>query len=357
MMGSGAGFSFLSQLMANGATHDTAFALRLSNSGSSQLLLGDTSESNLAGGRAVWVPLSPAADGYWQFSVQDLTLDGQSQQFGGLQVAVDSGTSLLAADDDLRDWLREHLLPKDCNDVDHLPKLGLRVRGGSILSILPADYVDQTDGKCSLALMPGKLQSVGGQRLVLGDSFMRRYTTIFDRQNQRLGFGVAADDSMAKELLPAMFPDPTTTMAPATTAGPLPPEHLDYSRDQFVIVTTRPPPTAAELQAEHQQEDLSHAFSGLGDDLAGSFESAISHEKGTLGHNAEPVDDKAESSEAAPAAPENQGDKVSDDQGQGAANPYISYLKFLQVRQTNAKLHTHVHLKVSGPRLASAGTH
>ena len=206
------GFSVLSQLVADGALQSTAFALRLSNSGASQLMLGGADESSFAGGRAVWVPLSPGLDGAWQFSVEDLTLGSKAVNFGGLQVAVDSGTSLLAADQELGDWLRAHLLPSSCDAVDQLPKLGLRVQGGSVLSLLPADYVDREDGECKLALMPSPLRPESGQRLLLGDSFLRRYVTVYDRQNQRLGFGVAADDSYAQELLPDMFPAPPTTV-------------------------------------------------------------------------------------------------------------------------------------------------
>jgi len=244
----GRGFSFLSQLAGDGAGHGKTFALRLGSSGASQLFLGGFDESGLAGGRALWVPLSSAADGYWQFSVRDLTLDGQEQHFGAFQVAVDSGTSLLAADEEIGEWLREHLLPKSCRDVDNLPKLGLRVGDRSILTLLPADYVDQIDGHCILALMPSKLQSVGGQRLVLGDSFMRRYITIFDQQQMQIGFGIAADESMANEMLPDMFPPQTTP----------------------------PPPTASELEPAHGDVDSNNAFSGLVDDLAGTYSYGIS---------------------------------------------------------------------------------
>mmetsp|Transcript_75963 Transcript_75963/g.139048 ORF Transcript_75963/g.139048 Transcript_75963/m.139048 type:complete len:506 (-) Transcript_75963:119-1636(-) len=268
---SGSGFSFLSQLANSGAEPGTTFALRLSSSGKSQLFLGGIDESSFAGGRAIWVPLSPVADGSWQFSVEDFTLDGQEQSFGGFQAVIDSGTSLLAADDDISQWFREHLTPKDCNGVDHLPKLGLRIGGGSVLSLLPADYIDQRDGKCNLALMPSELHSVAGH-LILGDSFMRRYTTIFDRENMRLGFGIAADESMAKEILPAMFPTQTTTLHVATTSDASPPSQLDYGRLEYIPVTTPPPPTAAELEATQRNAELNAAFSGLGDDLEDSFE-------------------------------------------------------------------------------------
>jgi len=314
------GFSFLSQLVANGVTHGTAFALRLTNSGASQLFLDGIDETSFAGGRAVWVPLSPVADGFWQFTVQDMTLDNHAQEFGSFQVAVDSGTSLLAADEELAQWFRQHLLPKNCDDVDHLPKLGLRISGGSILSLLPADYIDQTDGKCDLALMPSNLQSANGQRLVLGDSFLHRYTTIFDRQNLRMGFGVAADDSMANQMLPAMFPTQTTTVLPSTTDGPPPPAHLDYGNLEYVPSTTLPPPTAEELRAHQNQEEFSHAFTGLGDDLAGTFEHSIATEKARIGpHTLAPGIGQT----AAPL----EGPSTATPGDSGSENSYLSYLK------------------------------
>jgi len=277
-----AGFSVMSQFAKAGVVHSTAFALQLSNSGASQLLLGDVDESRLAGGKLLWVSLSPGEDGFWQFPVQDIMLDGQAQNYGRLQVAVDSGTSLLAAERDLGTWMQHHLQPSDCAAVDHLPKLELLLPGGAALPILPADYVDQAGGNCQLALMPSPLESSSSQQLLLGDSFLRRYVTVYDRQNQRLGFGAAADDSLAKEMLPAMFPPPPTTTTPPTTTGPPPPVHLDYGEDEFVPSTTPAPPSAEELAATQQKTALTSAFDDMGDDLVASFDKTVAHERGAL---------------------------------------------------------------------------
>jgi cathepsin D len=200
--------SILEQLVAEGRISNTNFALQLSNSGDSQLLLGDVDKNTLAEQYVLWVPLSAANDGFWQFSVSDFTLNGQEQNYGQFDVSVDSGTSLLAADAQTKDWLETKLQPRSCDTVNQLPKLGLRTQDGSTLTLLPSDFIDRVDGACTLAVMPGS-NSINGQRIVLGDSFLRRYTTIFDRENSRLGFGVAANDDMAQELLPQMYPNVT----------------------------------------------------------------------------------------------------------------------------------------------------
>merc|ERR1712232_601273 len=105
------GYSFLEQLVQAGKVGSTAFALRLGNRGESQLLLGDLDSSAVSDRRVLWVPLSDWANGNWQFSVSDITLNGQPQNFLPFEVLVDSGTSLLTADDNLRSWLENNLNP------------------------------------------------------------------------------------------------------------------------------------------------------------------------------------------------------------------------------------------------------
>jgi len=207
-------FSFLRQLSAQGRLPRSVFSLRLGNQGSSELSFGRVDDSSLVGGRSLWVPLSSAADGHWQISVSDLTLDGVQQHFGEMEVVVDSGTSLLAPDDGLTMWLRERLTPDDCNSVNSLPKLGFRLPGGGTLTMLPSDYIDRIGGKCSLAVMPLNLPEVAGAathsapaRLILGDSFLRRFTTSFDLRGRQVGFGIASGGDQAKELAEALFPD------------------------------------------------------------------------------------------------------------------------------------------------------
>lgn len=272
----GAGLSFMDGLAKSGSIRGSAFTLRLGAEGESQLTLGSVDEGALAGGQLLWVPLSPWADGYWQFSAADFSINGELQNFGPLEVSVDSGTSLLAADDNIRHWFQDRVQPKDCSVVDSLPVLGLRLNDGNTLPFLPSDYIDQLQGGCQLSLMPSKFQSVNAQRLILGDSFLRRFTTVFDRENRRIGFGVSRDDSMAHELLPAMFTTTTTTEPPTTTPGPPPALHLKY--EDFAPETTPPPPSPEEVQ----DRELNAAFSKLPQDISDDFDKMREQEKASL---------------------------------------------------------------------------
>jgi hypothetical protein len=333
-------FSLLEQLAAAGKISSTAFALHLDNSGSSQLYLGDMDQSQFAESKVLWVPLSPMSNGYWQFSVTDLTLNDEPQNYGGFEVAVDSGTSLLGADPDTQQWMRERLQPKDCDSVNNLPKLGLRTQSGGTLTLLPSDYVDRRSGECSLSIMPGNFQSVNGQRVILGDSFLRRYTTIFDRKAQRLGFAVAAGDEMAHQLLPSMFPAPATTAAPTTTEGPPPPMHADY--ETFATATTTPELTADELAVKQRDEDMNAAL-GKDDGIdASAFEHAIQKEQSdstgpkAAGQAAKPL----ELVRSTPAVQQASVGAAADAGG----GDYLSYLNLLQGEESRAT--------AAGPRLS-----
>lgn len=278
--------SFLDQLQAEGKASSTNFALRLSNSGDSELVLGSVDEDSFARSRALYVPLSVSAGSYWQFSVLDLSINGKPAQLGGLEVVVDSGTSLLAADENLKGWMKEHLTPKNCDAVNDLPWIGLQISNEVSIPILPSDYVDRENGECGLALMPGQFSGVNYQRLVLGDSFMRRYTTIFDRANRRIGFGIDAQDENKALLTQAMFPAATTTTT-TTTHGEAVDLNLKYS--SFSTATTTAPPTPE----EERENELNSAFTGVGD-LDGDFKKDLQRQQQAVkGHATSAAEDVA----------------------------------------------------------------
>jgi len=234
-------FSLIEHLNGAGYEVSSKFTLSFGNFGNSQLTLGNVDSTSLLGGQTLWLPLSKASASNWQFPVLDFTLDGHAQHFGSIEVSVDSGTSLLAADDGIRRWLVQQLSPKDCAAVDNLPVLGLQLQNGHALPLFPSDYVDQRVGiqgllECKLAIMPGHFQSVNGQRLVLGDSFLRRFVTTFDLQNRQIGFGIARKDEFGHVMLPVMFPDfvPAVpsgmNMSPAERMVSSPHRHLRFPR-------------------------------------------------------------------------------------------------------------------------------
>lgn len=271
-------YSFLQQLVSAGKLSSSTFALHLSNSGDSALTLGGVDESALQGGQVSWWKLSPVSNGYWQFSASDLTLDGVPQNFGEIEIAVDSGTSLLAADGDMKNWMQQHLQltgNDGCGNVNNMPKVGLRRHDGTTLLLLPSDYVDESEGTCTLAIMPG-FHSVNGQRLILGDSFLRRYVTVFDRDNARIGFGVAAGDEHSPQLMQGLFPPAPSTSPPPTTQGPE--VKLDVKYEEWTPVTTTTI-SPEEIANKQKQQELNAAFSKLPDDFTESFHKELQSEQ------------------------------------------------------------------------------
>jgi hypothetical protein len=57
--------------------------------------------------------------------------------------------------------------------------------------------------------------------MILGDSFLRRFTTSFDLRQRRLGFGVSASEDLGMELAEALFPD----TSPDLLVTPMPSAH------------------------------------------------------------------------------------------------------------------------------------
>lgn len=138
-----------------------------------------------------WVPVT--TPGYWQVAIADISIDNKRQNLckGGCQVAVDSGTSLMAGPTETINQLIETLnVASDCSNYNRLPRLGFLV-GDHILNLEPAEYVDKGEDGCSVALMALDIPPPKGPLFIFGDPFLRKFYTVYDRENLKVGFAVA----------------------------------------------------------------------------------------------------------------------------------------------------------------------
>lgn len=144
-----------------------------------------------------WVPVTNP--GYWQVFMQDITLDNEAQHLcaDGCQVAVDTGTSLMAGPSDIVSALNDRLkVESHCKNVSALPLMGF-VLGGHILNLRPDDYIDRGDDEngheasCSISLMTLDIPPPKGPLFIFGDPFLRTYYTVYDRQELAVGFALA----------------------------------------------------------------------------------------------------------------------------------------------------------------------
>lgn len=196
------GFSILDSLIKERILKRNLFSVFFAQSDveQSEILFGDVDEDRMAG-TLFWAPVSNPA--YWQVSLSDVLIGDEHAGFcgdSGCQVALDTGTSLLTGPTRhirrLADRLRVAL---DCSNFDKLPNLGFHL-GKATLWLSPSDYVDRADGSCILGFMSLDVPRPRGPLFILGDSFLRKYYTVYDRERLRVGFALARHESQRLDL-------------------------------------------------------------------------------------------------------------------------------------------------------------
>lgn len=179
------------------------FSVFLSDSGESEISFGGYNPTRAASD-ILWVPVEKPS--YWQIKIDDITFNKEKTGLcPNCQVAVDTGTSLLAGPSSVIAELQDKLdVAPDCSNMKDLPNIGFAV-GDKVLTLTPEDYVDQ-DQACSLALMALDVPPPRGPLFIFGDPFLRRFLTIYDRAGPRVGFAVAAHGKASVDAIQTLGP-------------------------------------------------------------------------------------------------------------------------------------------------------
>lgn len=161
---------------------------------------------------------------YWQIAIDDIAFNNVKQGLcEGCQVAVDTGTSLLAGPSDVIQRLGDKLnVKEDCSNFSSLPYLGFTV-GDHVLNLKPDDYIDKSEDGCSVSLMTLDVPPPNGPLFVFGDPFLRRFLTVYDRSGPSVGFAVAKQTGLTKEdvdrLLATVGTDHSSTTEDTTASS------------------------------------------------------------------------------------------------------------------------------------------
>jgi len=199
-MAEGPAFSIVDRLVESGVLEHHVFGAFFGGEGEQSEITFGRYRQDLTATELFWVPVT--VPGYWQVKMDDITLADKGQGIcagKGCQVAVDTGTSLLAGPSDVVDELIDRLqVASDCSNLKSLPDLGFIV-GNHILNLAPEDYVAQTSDGCSLGLMSLDIPPPKGPLFIFGDPFLRKYYTVYDRKNVRVGFALAKHVAQPKD--------------------------------------------------------------------------------------------------------------------------------------------------------------
>jgi len=172
---------------------DKVFAFYLGNTAPGTLVLGGTDQSHYTGD-FTYVPLK--SEDYWRIALDDLKINGKSYTTTRTAI-VDSGTSLLAGPKADVEKIATLVGAKpvihgeysiDCNAK--APDLVFTIAGKDY-TFQMADYVIKSGSICLFAMLGMDIPAPNGPLWILGDVFMRKYYTVFDWGNKRLGFALA----------------------------------------------------------------------------------------------------------------------------------------------------------------------
>ena len=138
---------------------------------------------------------------YWTIKLDDILLNDKSinlcnknnQKY--CKAVIDTGTTLFTGpSQDLKILLQKIGVDINCNGYEKAPKITF-VLNGDKYSIDGNEYIlkEEIDGKheCSTLMMPMDIEEPHGPIWIFGVVFMRKYYTVFDRDNDRVGFAVS----------------------------------------------------------------------------------------------------------------------------------------------------------------------
>lgn len=158
----------------------------------SEISFGEYNKDRMAE-ELFWVPVSNP--GYWQVGMDEIMLGSEASGLckGNCQVAVDTGTSMMAGPSNVVEAISKKLaVNSHCQNLDKMPELGFKI-GNHTLKLKPEDYIDISDDRkqCSMALMTMDVPPPKGPLFIFGDPFLRRYYTVYDREELKVGFALA----------------------------------------------------------------------------------------------------------------------------------------------------------------------
>lgn len=183
-------------LVSQGIVKSAEFAFYLGDSRTDfgELTLGGTDPKKYTG-EFSYVSLREPT--YWEIELGGVNVDGVTYVSGDAKAIVDSGTSILTGPSEYVSQIAKQLNAKEIIAGEYmlacnydLPSINF-VLAGKTYSLAPVDYLIPDGDLCLLGLMALDIPKPTGPLWILGDVFMRKYYTVFDTANKRVGFALA----------------------------------------------------------------------------------------------------------------------------------------------------------------------
>jgi len=161
-----------------------------------EMVLGGKDKDHYTG-KITWVPVT--RKGYWEVALDSVSFGGEKMDIPKTGAAIDTGSSLLVIPSAMADMINQFIGAKkgfggqytlDCAKVPELPKLTLNF-GGKPFTLEGSDYILQVQSQCVSGFTGLDIPAPLGPLWIVGDIFLRKYYSIYDLGNNRVGFALS----------------------------------------------------------------------------------------------------------------------------------------------------------------------
>ncbi|KAL1922889.1 uncharacterized protein VTP21DRAFT_9265 [Calcarisporiella thermophila] len=161
-----------------------------------EMVLGGTDKNHYTGD-IHWAPVR--RKGYWEVELEDVKFGGESIDIEPVGAAIDTGSSLFAVPTMLADLINKQIGAKknwsgqytlDCSVVGSLPDFCLTFNKKDFC-LSGKDYILEVQGQCVSGFMGMDIPAPAGPLWIVGDVFLRKFYTVYDLGNDRVGFATA----------------------------------------------------------------------------------------------------------------------------------------------------------------------
>ena len=186
-------------MIAQKLIKDAVFAFKLNPKSSSKggiLTLGGTDRNDYEG-EITWLKVERPL--YWEVALDSVKM-GPITVTDPARAIIDTGTSLLALPTYIADYINmmiggqstgSGLYIVDCQTLSKLPNVVFTMSGHHF-TLKPTEYILNYSGVCVSAFSGMDLPSDSNMSLwILGDVFIRKYYSVFDMTNNRVGLAEA----------------------------------------------------------------------------------------------------------------------------------------------------------------------
>ena len=142
------------------------------------------------------------ANDYWAIEMDDIEIGGKRMnacdefEGGKCKLVLDSGTSFMTTPRNFLQTAIKHNIrvSSNCENIQDMAEIAYIVKGDRY-SLSPRDYALDLNGQCATGIVALDVPSPRGPLFIAGDIFLRKFYSVYNRENLSVQLGLAKHDA------------------------------------------------------------------------------------------------------------------------------------------------------------------